>query len=51
MLTCFHAGKKDCMLEGMTAIKMSCLQASLQDGLPDVMQAGWKDGWHCIHCE
>jgi hypothetical protein len=55
MLSCWQASKTDCLSDDMTARRMSCLQASLQDGKPDVMQAGMKagrhDGWHCIHCE
>jgi hypothetical protein len=55
MISCWQASKTDCFVYDMTASQISCLQASLQDGLSDVMQAGihagWQDGWHCIHCE
>jgi len=39
------------MNDSTLASMMSCLQAGEQDDMLAVMQAGCKDGWHCIHCE
>jgi hypothetical protein len=51
MMTGLQASMKEGLRDDRPARQMSCLQASLQDGKSDGIQAGRHAGWHCIHCE